>query len=426
MEERIEKATLPQIFFNNQHIGGYNELLDLEGNGQLDSFIESVKNNPAPEDSPNPPPVQAEADGSGMDLKSRTKLEQLLVQMGNEGVLGSHRKLLTVHHNSITGKDLLTWLSKKQGITYENALVIGGDMVTEGFLVHASDPGHPFADSSELFSVVGAGHPSALNSGLSQTVAEASAVEIGENLRKVMTSLSGKHISEDGMRVDYEAIKNDVEFAKYVITAQSLQRVRVDRLTKTEKIAMFINVYNALVVHGIVSRGAPTNQINRYLFFKNVSYVVGGQLYSLNEIENGILRGNRKGLADICKPFSGKDPRLAIALEEPEPRVHFALNCGSKGCPPIRFYSPDKLDNQLTRATKSFLTSGGCTIDKHKVSLSPILKWYKADFGSSDGELLKWVVGYISHTDEGRVLQELIDTRQYDIVWQSYDWSLNH
>ena len=76
-----------------------------------------------------------------------------------------------------------------------------------------------------------------------------------------------------------------------------------------------------------------------FQFFNVVSYVIGGHVFSLNEIENGILRSNRKPIGSLRKPFSRNDPRLSIALEKPEPRVHFALVCGAKSCPPIKTYS---------------------------------------------------------------------------------------
>ena len=62
-------------------------------------------------------------------------------------------------------------------------------------------------------------------------------------------------------------------------------------------------------------------------------------MFSLNDIENGVLRSNRKPIGSFRKPFSKSDPRLSIALESPESRVHFALVCGAKSCPPIKTYS---------------------------------------------------------------------------------------
>ena len=64
-------------------------------------------------------------------------------------------------------------------------------------------------------------------------------------------------------------------------------------------------------------------------------------MYSLHDIESGVLRANRKAVATFFRPFSNGDPRLAIALPEPEPMIHFALVCGAKSCPPIKTYTSD-------------------------------------------------------------------------------------
>jgi len=84
--------------------------------------------------------------------------------------------------------------------------------------------------------------------------------------------------------------------------------------------------------------------------------VIGGFLYSLNDIENGILRSNRQSMGTLYrKPFKSGDPRLKISLAHVDPRIHFALNCGAKSCPPIKTFSGDQVQDQLQVATSSFL-----------------------------------------------------------------------
>ncbi len=144
-----------------------------------------------------------------------------------------------------------------------------------------------------------------------------------------------------------------------------LQRADLSSLPRNARLAFFINVYNALVIHGTVEKGRPRNMLTKFMFFKNTAYNIGGQIYSLNEMENGILRANRcvvrfalelRSDKTKCKflysrsmgtffltPFSSDDPRLALALEKPEPRIHFALNCGAKSCPPIKTYSTENV-----------------------------------------------------------------------------------
>ncbi len=78
-----------------------------------------------------------------------------------------------------------------------------------------------------------------------------------------------------------------------------------------------------------------------FQFFNYTSYVIGGHLYSLQDIENGVLRSNRRGVGAFSKQFASGDPRLKVMLEKHEPLIHFALVCGAKSCPPIKTYSAE-------------------------------------------------------------------------------------
>ena len=71
-----------------------------------------------------------------------------------------------------------------------------------------------------------------------------------------------------------------------------------------------------------------------------------------------------------------------------DPRIHFTLNCGAKGCPPIRVYEKEKLEYQLNMATTAFMVFGTKFIEKNKkvvLELSELLKWYLVDFGGKEG-----------------------------------------
>ena len=109
--------------------------------------------------------------------------------------------------------------------------------------------------------------------------------------------------------------------------------------------------------------------MNRLRFFWNTSYIISGYVFTLDDIENGVLRGNRKGPAHIFRQFSSKsDPRLRFALPKPEPLIHFALVCGAKSCPPIKCYTEAKVKEELRIAAEvniskySVTSAGWCSI----------------------------------------------------------------
>lgn len=228
--------------------------------------------------------------------------------------------------------------------------------------------------------------------------------------------------------VDYKGMSANPAFERYCELAIQLQRVELLSLSREEKLAFFINIYNALVIHGYLRLGAPTNMWQRYRFFNYVSYLIGGEVFTLQDIENGILRGNRKGVAQLRRPFSKTDPRLQVALPDAEPLIHFALNCGAKGCPPIKTYTPQDIDSQLRTAAEAFLENDdACVIDsvKKEVRLSQIFKWYKVDFGGTDEKLLGWVLDHMGDSPKKTSLQGILSAGKTKVSFLPYDWSSN-
>uniref|UniRef100_A0A3P9H7B5 Zgc:152951 n=1 Tax=Oryzias latipes TaxID=8090 RepID=A0A3P9H7B5_ORYLA len=254
------------------------------------------------------------------------------------------------------------------------------------------------------------------------------AAELSLLLREMILKLFSDHLSADGKSVDYKGMSANPAFERYCDLAIQLQRVELLSLSREEKLAFFINIYNALVIHGYLRLGAPTNWWHRYRFFNYVSYLIGGEVFTLQDIENGVLRGNRKGMAQLRRPFSKTDPRLQVALPDVEPLIHFALNCGAKGCPPIKTYTPQDIDSQLRTAAEAFLENDdACVVDsgKGEVQLSQIFKWYRADFGGTDEKLLKWVLDHMSDSPKKTSLQGILSGGKTKVSFLPYDWSSN-
>lgn len=186
--------------------------------------------------------------------------------------------------------------------------------------------------------------------------------------------------------------------------------------------AFWINLYNALLIHAVLALKIQSKVSEVPGFFRRVSYSVGGQRYSLDIIEHGILRGNRGhplrfGLPQIW-PW---DPRRQCVIPL-DPRIHFALNCGAVSCPPIRSYDSAKLDSQLTLATESFLSQNLSLKPKTKeICLSRLLLWYAGDFGKNWPERLRWMLPFIK---DDEVKSRLKEAESWKRRFDDYDWSL--
>jgi glutaredoxin len=383
MQEKTGRRTVPQIFFNSKHIGGFDDLKKLYDSGSLEDELKVVAETEVPSDAPQAPPAQdtSETDSGDELLPSQRaklagaagsedcldctpdELASLVREIQDSSLVRTHKYHLKGYKNSFVARDLVTWLVEQKKLpSREEAVKQGLELQAKHFIHHVTFD-HEFKDEWLFFRLLGDGHLKALNAKLSYACIPRPATEVAEDLRRYILEIHADFLSEDGYWVDYRGISKSHKFEAYVRATAELKRVDLFSLSVSEKIAFFVNVYNALVVHGFVVLGPPTNHLKRYRFFSSTSYIVSGRCYSLNDLENGVLRSNRKPPANFRRPFSSSDPRLKVALEEVDPRIHFALVCGAKSCPPVRTYTPANINEELKVATEAFFESESLTVD---------------------------------------------------------------
>ncbi|XP_060910151.1 uncharacterized protein zgc:152951 [Labrus mixtus] len=433
------RSTVPQIFFNNVHVGGNDDLQKLAPE-ELQRLVNLVKEEPLPADAPPLPDENKLDDDTAGDIDGdfqceRDEFADLVEDLKHGSVIGNHRRGLTLYNKSFSGEQLVDWLQREKGMARAEACKTGQALLQKKYMVSVHGCGQQDGSFGEgkgtmetLYRLLEDDPHSALNAGQTAACSPMEASELSLLLRELILKLFSEHLSADGKSVDYKGMSVSPAFERYCELAIQLQRVELLSLSREEKLAFFINIYNALVIHGYLRMGAPTNMWQRYRFFNYVSYLIGGEVFTLQDIENGVLRGNRKGMAQLLKPFSKTDPRLQVALPDAEPLIHFALNCGAKGCPPIKTYTPQDIDSQLRTAAEAFLENDdGCMVDsgKKEVRLSQIFKWYKADFGGTDEKLLKWVVEHMSDSPKKTSLQGVLSAGKTKVSFLPYDWSTN-
>ncbi len=229
-----------------------------------------------------------------------------------------------------------------------------------------------------------------------------------------------------GGRVNYQALKASEAYQGYRSLAARLRSFDLENLrSREEKLAFWINLYNTIVIEGIVELGIDSSVREIGNFFTHIAYDIGGRRFSPDEIEHGILRSNARPPYRVFATFGRNDPRRKNALEALDPRIHFALVCGSRSCAPIRFYEPAKIDEQLERAAKSFINSSEVVIlpERNKLLLSQVFQWYRRDFGKR-GDLFSFLLKYLAPGDGARYLAENQDRIRVEYLF--YDWDLNH
>jgi hypothetical protein len=162
---------------------------------------------------------------------------------------------------------------------------------------------------------------------------------------------------------------------------RELATLRTDRETA---LAFWLNTYNAAAQ--LLLERRPKLFESRWRFFRTTAITVAGIDLSLDDIEHGILRGERS------KYGLGYLPRLARSRLGPEyrltadPRIHFALNCGAASCPSILAYDPESVDRTLDEATDSHLEQTVTyDADRDRVRVPRVCLWFIGDFGGPAG-----------------------------------------
>ncbi len=246
-------------------------------------------------------------------------------------------------------------------------------------------------------------------------------------LKAAVNGFKATAMDDAGLTVDYRRLRDTPAYADYwaTLTPQLQAYDPASLATRGERLAFWINLYNALVIDAVITyevRASVASQWAGLAFFRTAAYAVGGRRCSLEDIEHGILRANRGNPFLPGPQFAPSDPRLAWVVDPPDPRIHFALNCASRSCPPIGVYSAERIDDQLELATRSFVDADvAIDLERGEIQLSRIFSWYGDDFGGPAG-----VVALLRRTlpaDERRAW--LTEARRGRLVYRDYDWRLN-
>jgi hypothetical protein len=240
-----------------------------------------------------------------------------------------------------------------------------------------------------------------LNLGSTDTTAHADADRAGDLQR---TALRLKALPDQ---------PRDEALAELGRAATALRQFELGTLrTREARLPFWINVYNALTFHAIVYFRPRWTVWEVPGFFDRAAYEIGGLPFSLNEIEHGVLRANRPAPGSRRRPFSPDDPRLQFALTEAEfdPRIHFALNCGARSCPPVGVYEAQRVDEQLELAATGFLRAE-TEVRSDRIVTSAILKWYRTDFGDLHALLGRYLPAESAARARGKRL-----------TFRPYDW----
>lgn len=208
---------------------------------------------------------------------------------------------------------------------------------------------------------------------------------------KIWDEVLRRYVSSSG-KVNYKGLKaNRTQLDAYIdlLTQNSIQ----SNWSRKEKMAYWINAYNAYTVKLIVDN-YPVSSITKLHGgspWKVKLVTLGGKKYSLDQIENEILRPQYK-----------------------DARIHFAVNCAAKSCPPLlnRAWTADNLNRNFEQQAKQFINQQTFNlISAEQVQISKIFEWYAVDFGN--------IIEYLNKYSDTKI------NPNAEVTYKEYDWKLN-
>jgi len=240
---------------------------------------------------------------------------------------------------------------------------------------------------------------------IAMTIAAGTAFANDISRHKVWDDLLETYVVEhaDGVnRFDYGGLKSSArDVAALNAYLDSFEELDFETLSQAEQYAAWANIYNALTIQHMIGR-YPVKSIKSGSLFgpwKKVKTVVDGKAISLDAIEHQVLR-----------PMG-------------DPRIHYAINCASYGCPNLRSdaWVAETLDEDLDAAAQAYINHkrGVAIRSKGGLQVSEIYKWFEEDFGGSEESVIAHLLEYANPVLAAEIRANA-DIRKYD-----YDWSLN-
>lgn len=205
-------------------------------------------------------------------------------------------------------------------------------------------------------------------------------------------SFFNTHVKEG--KVAYSEIKERPKALEELVS--QIASVDPFSLKPNKQKAFLVNAYNLFVIYG-ASKAYPISSVQTVPgFFTQTKYTIGGKQYSLDQIEKELL-----------------DPKN-------DPRIHFVLVCGAKGCPPIatKIPMPENVEQFFEEHVKNLMNDNSYVILKPELNLlevSEIFDWYQNDFGGNADKVFEFINQY----------QTEKVPNDYKLKYYTFDWALN-
>ncbi|MBD3246231.1 MAG: DUF547 domain-containing protein [Candidatus Omnitrophica bacterium] len=236
--------------------------------------------------------------------------------------------------------------------------------------------------------------------------------DAAENPRERYSALLSEHV-KNGM-VDYAQICADFRLDEYLRMLNAADPEEIE--TENGRLAFWINVYNAYTLK-VICDHYPLSSINEL----HRGGLIVGSIFGTTVWDEKLVRVNGRKITLNHVEHKIIRPRFN------DPRIHFALVCAAKGCPPLRSraYTGERLDAQLNDQGARFLSNpekNAFDAERKVARVSKIFAWFREDFGGTKAALLEYLARFLP---EETAVSMRNEPRRWRIRYTPYDWSLN-
>uniref|UniRef100_A0A1I8AN30 DUF547 domain-containing protein n=1 Tax=Steinernema glaseri TaxID=37863 RepID=A0A1I8AN30_9BILA len=351
---------------------------------------------------------------------------RIVKEMKRMKVLKSEKNAYQKTVDYFGGQDLFQFLMESKNLSVPDAICRSQALI-DGHMGHPLSQKDQIFDPQRTYQVQEPDDNDVLNAGKTYCD-EISAGEFNNTLVKILDPIYDEVFSPDRKIIYLNRLDCSLNFKKFLIFIKEAQNIVLDGSSYDERLALFLNIFNVMIIHIVARYGPPVDVWQRRKFYYSLYYVIAHHRFSLQAIFNGILRGNRKGLGMLWKPFAAIDSRLKWAMPNCNPLIHFAINGFTTHTCPIYTYDAQDPVAYMEMNTKAILkTDKMIKIDPRKnvIMLSKIFKWYGSDFGEDIEEVLDWIYEKIDDKEKKRLFLQVYTSGKYTIEYLHYDWSIN-
>lgn len=242
---------------------------------------------------------------------------------------------------------------------------------------------------------------------------------------RVRGKLSWADIGNYGlaMEVSWMSVgKQQLEYASGALKTfrtlvEQLAKVNPVHLSSNEKLAFWINLYNALIMHAYLAYGVPRNDLKLFSLMQKAAYTVGGHSYNAAAIEYMILKMkpplHRPQIALLLalQKLKVTEEQRKCAIDEYEPLVAFALSCGMYSSPAISIYTAKNVREELQEAQRDFIRASVGFSSKGKLLVPKMLHCF-CKGSVDDANLAVWISHYLPPLQAAFVEQCISQRRQ--------------